>query len=726
MLEKIFPFLGWFKDYDFQKFKIDFVAGLTVALVLIPQSMAYAQLAGLPPYFGLYAAFLPPMVAALFGSSRQLQTGPVAIVSLMTSASLEPLATAGSQEYIMYAIILAITVGVFQFALGALRLGLIINFLSHPVVNGFTNAAALIIAFSQFSKIFGVFVDREPHFYQTIFNVVKSAFNYTHIPTLLIAFLSITIMYGIKRLNPKLPYVLIAVVITTLISYFGGFVNNRYVDKSQIAEAEIRNKIATFNSTIDSVKILGEKLTTLNEKVDELEDKKPNSETYLKAKNDLELIQFRINEKRQIIHDLRMDLRLTNFIAFKNKGGDSLYYSEQNVPEKTEEDKTIWRIRVGNKKLKTSSLWMMGGGDIVGKIPEGLPQLSIPHFTFGTFFKLLPFAIIISLLGFMEAIAIAKAMASKTGQRISPNQELIGQGLGNIIGAIGKSYPVSGSFSRSAVNLSSGAVTGLSSVVTSIVVVIVLLFFTPLLYYLPKAVLATIIMMAVIGLVNVKGVIHTWKAKWFDGAISILTFLITLIYAPHLEIGIYVGVALSLAIFLYNNMRPKVSSLSRHLGDYSLRDSQVHGLPECDYISLVRFDAPLFFANASYLEEKIDKKILRKKNLKHIIIVANAMTDIDATGEEELSLLVKRLRSAGYGVSFSGVNETVMEVFERTHLLELIGEENIYPTMERAILSVYDKTHGVDDEKCPLISVYKDESKMKGEHRHANNINNKR
>ena len=174
MIYKLLPFLEWFKDYGFGKFRIDLLAGITVALVLIPQSMAYAQLAGLPAYYGLYAAFLPPMVAALFGSSRQLATGPVAVVSLMSAASLQPLATAGSAEFIAYSIVLALVVGIFQFSLGVLRLGLVVNFLSHPVVNGFTNAAAIIIASSQFSKFFGVYVDNAPHHYETMIRVASS------------------------------------------------------------------------------------------------------------------------------------------------------------------------------------------------------------------------------------------------------------------------------------------------------------------------------------------------------------------------------------------------------------------------------------------------------------------------------------------------------------------------------------------------------------------------
>ncbi|MGE0087542.1 MAG: SulP family inorganic anion transporter, partial [Desulfococcaceae bacterium] len=219
MIEKVFPFIGWFRNYGKDAFKADMLSGLTVALVLIPQSMAYAQLAGLPSYYGLYASFLPPMIAALFGSSRQLATGPVAVVSLMTSASLEPLATAGSEGYIAYAIMLALMVGIFQLSLGILRLGLVVNFLSHPVVNGFTNAAAIIIASSQFSKMFGVNVDNAEHHYETIIRVCKAAAHYTHWPTLIMGVLAFAIMYGLKKLYPKVPNVLVAVALTTLISW---------------------------------------------------------------------------------------------------------------------------------------------------------------------------------------------------------------------------------------------------------------------------------------------------------------------------------------------------------------------------------------------------------------------------------------------------------------------------------------------------------------------------
>ncbi|MBW1894015.1 MAG: SulP family inorganic anion transporter [Deltaproteobacteria bacterium] len=710
MLTRVFPFILWFKDYDFPKFRIDFLAGVTVALVLIPQSMAYAQLAGLPAYYGLYASFLPPMIAALFGSSRQLATGPVAVVSLMTAASLEPLATAGSEAFIAYAVLLALTVGVFQLLLGVFRLGLIVNFLSHPVVNGFTNAAAIIIASSQLSKMFGVYVDKAPHHYETIIRVIQAAVAYTHWPTLIIGVVAILLMYFLKRINPRIPNVLVAVVITTLFSMLIGFEHNERVVISDIQSQSIHETITDFNHAVREIATIGEERSDLIKELDELKtqsghDSHTPSFDLLDMEYKITVANAKIAAQKRHCHLLRKRLREVLFSTVEKENKHILFYPQDSAHEGVETDGRIWRIKVGNRAIDESNILMIGGGAVVGVVPKGLPSLGMPKINFLLFFQLLPFAVIISLLGFMEAIAIAKAMAAKTGQRLDPNQELIGQGLANIIGALGKSYPVSGSFSRSAVNLQSGAVSGLSSVITSLVVIVALLFLTPLLYHLPQAVLASVIMMAVIGLVNVTGFIHAWRAQWYDGAISIITFIATLALAPHLEKGIYIGVSLSLAVFLYKSMRPTVSSLSKH-EDEAHRDIATHDLMGCKYIDLVRFEGPLFFANASFLEDEINNRVLAKKDLKHIIIAANGINDMDASGEESLSLIIENLRSSGLGISFSGINETVMAVLKRTHLFEEIGKENIQPTMEKAILAVHYETHkDGDEEQCPLITT---------------------
>ena len=704
MITRFFPFIAWFRDYSLQALRQDALAGLTVALVLIPQSMAYAQLAGLPPYYGLYASFLPPIIAALFGSSRQLQTGPVAVVSLMTSASLEPLATAGSPGYVAYAIMLALMVGIFQLSLGVFRLGLVVNFLSHPVVNGFTNAAAIIIASSQLSKMFGVYVDKAAHHYETIMRVLQAAWHYTHWPTLGMGVLAFAIMYGLKKLAPRIPNVLVAVAVTITLSWATGFEHNTFTDISHIRSAKLRSHIEAFNHAVRTIPQRAGERTRLMARLDQARAA-GDVIGVLDADHDIKVVTLKIERLKHEAHLHRRAIRGFLLAAVEDPDHGLYFYPREKVPAEKKTDGRTWRIKVGNKPLDTAQLLMTGGGAVVGVVPQGLPSLTAPTVDWKAMAGLFPYAAIISLLGFMEAISIAKAMAAKTGQRLDPNQELIGQGLANIFGSMGKSYPTSGSFSRSAVNLQAGAISGLSSAFTSLAVVIVLLFFTPLLYHLPQAVLAAVIMMAVIGLVNVSGFVHAWRAQWYDGAISVISFVATLAFAPHLDKGIMIGVVLSLLVFLYKSMRPTVTSLSRH-EDEALRDAAHFGLQQCEFIDMVRFDGPLFFANASYLEDKINERMQMRPNLKHIIIVANGINDIDASGEEALSLLVDKVRSAGIDISLSGVNEAVMAVLERTHLIEKIGRSHIYPTMEKAIRSVHPDTHedGSEDQ-CPLTTV---------------------
>nr|MBL0713432.1 STAS domain-containing protein [Desulfobacterales bacterium] len=401
----------------------------------------------------------------------------------------------------------------------------------------------------------------------------------------------------------------------------------------------------------------------------------------------------------------RRELKRMLLAGGRSPSGALLFSRSGRRPAGLEPYGGTWRIRVSRAPLDPEALPLSCGGVVVGAIPRGLPSFSLPIIDGHTALTLLPSAVIIALLGFMEAISIAKAMAAKTGQRIDPNQELIGQGLANMVGAIGKSYPVAGSFSRSAVNLQAGAVSGLSSLFASLAVLATLFFFTPLLYHLPQSVLAAIIMIAVAGLINLKGFIHAWRAQWFDGVISIITFVCTLALAPHLDRGILVGVGLSLGVYLYRSMRPKVVDLSLGL-DMALHDAVSYGLKECHYIDAVRFDGPLFFANASYLEDQIRHRRRTKKQLKHIIIGAEGINDMDASGQETLALIVERVRSAGIDISLSGVNGSVMQVLKRTHLFARIGEDHFYPSMKSAIRSIHEQTHrGGSEKNCPLTSV---------------------
>jgi MFS superfamily sulfate permease-like transporter len=545
------------------------------------------------------------------------------------------------------------------------------------------------------------------------------------------AVLAFAIMYSLRRLNPRLPNVLIAVVITTVLSVAVDFEHDETVSCGSVASPGLVELVDEFNAAIatrtmiDEVRSEGSVITsTITESAGEfcqrchtdrsierftlgaaVDDTGATSEHLLALHQLAGLLDAHASEVKEQVAEIRTELRGLVFARVPAGDPRAGFYEQGLVPDGAPTDHRHWQLKVGNKPLDPDHLLMVGGGAVVGTIPRGLPTPSLPHLDMRVIPRLIVPAVIISLLGFMEAISIAKAMAAKTGQRIDPNQELIGQGIGNILGSIGRSYPTSGSFSRSAVNLQAGALTGMSSVITSLTVVVVLLFFTPLLYHLPQAVLAAVIMMAVIGLVNVSGFVHAWHAQWYDGAISIVTFVSTLAFAPHLDRGIMVGVVLSLGVFLYKSMRPTVLSLSRY-GDDTLRSALIHGLEECIYIDLVRFDGPLFFANATYLEDQINQRLLAKHDLRHIIIVSNAISDIDASGEEALSLLVDRVRSSGVEISFSGVNESVMEVLERTHLIERIGRNRIFPTMERAVRAVHADAHVNGREaSCPLSSV---------------------
>ena len=552
-IAKFLPFLAWIHEIkDKEILKADLVAGLTVALVLVPQSMAYAQLAGLAPQYGLYASFLPVMIAALMGSSRQLGTGPVAVVSLLTAAAIPTIIPAGADmvTYAAYASLLAFLVGIFQFALGALKLGMVINFLSHPVVVGFTNAAAIIIGTTQLNKVFGVDKGLGEHTYEQVWGTLVNATQFTNSWTLFAAIVAFAIMIGVKKYAPKLPGILLAVVVTTIISWAMSF-------GSPVADGGL-------------------------------------------------------------------------------------------------------------------------GGAIVGSIPEGLPAMIMPNFDFSIINQMVITAITIGLIGFMEAISIAKAMAAQTKQRLDADQELMGQGLANVVSSFFQGYPVSGSFSRSAVNISAGAVTGFSSVVTAVIVGITLLWLTPLLYHLPQATLAAVIIMAVISLIKFAPIMHAWKVEKHDAIVAVASFVLTLLFAPHLENGIVIGVILSLVLFLYRTMEPRFTELSAHDGSSMFVNALDNKLDRCEVVSIVKYSGSLYFANAGYFEDKILQLIADKHEcLKYVIVDMAGINQIDASGEDTLSGLLDRCSASGVEILFARM-EGIERVLVRSGFMDKYGENRFY------------------------------------------------
>ena len=691
-LKKFLPFLRWL-PYSGAVFRADFIAGLTVALVLVPQSMAYAQLAGMPAYYGLYAAFLPVMIAALWGSSNQLGTGPVAVVSLLTASTLAPFAAVGSEHFIALAIMLALMVGVFQLALGVFKLGVIVNFLSHPVIVGFTNAAAIIIGLSQINKLIGVPIGRSEHFVEDIWGVAKQAGD-THLPTLAMGLAAIAIIWAMRKWLPRVPGVLVAVALTTVASWMLGFERNATATVEQIAEPEAKALLAEFVRTEGRIKEINDQLTV---KAVELQSVQKEHSDHAREEvtfnYEMELLKLQLKDRDD---ENRRRNRAIRSMIFERvaaaEGQGAEFFAEGKVPPDKRSDGGRWRIvRAG----ATSKL--TGGGEVVGKVPEGLPSISAPTMSWSMLGSLISAAIVISLVGFMEAISIAKAIAAKTRQKIDPNQELIGQGLANIVGSLSHAFPVSGSFSRSAVNINAGAVTGMSSVFTGAFVLLTLLFLTPLLYHLPQAVLAAVIIMAVIGLVNFEAVKHAWHANRHDGIAAVVTFVATLAFAPHLDNGIMVGGGLAVGLYLYRTMSPRVAILGRH-HDGTLRDARVNKLPASEMVTAVRFDGRLYFANVAYFEDAILEAVANNPQAPYLLVVGDGINELDASGEEVIHHLVERLNAIGVVMLFAGLKKQVLDVMHATGLYQVVGERRFYANAEMALERIYSRIENIGDD----------------------------
>jgi SulP family sulfate permease len=683
-IARFFPFVSWWPLRG-ETLRADLIAGITVALVLIPQSMAYAQLAGLPAYYGLYAAFLPGMIAALWGSSAQLATGPVAVVSLLTASALAPLAATGSEQFIALAVLLALMVGVMQLTLGVFKLGVIVSFLSHPVIVGFTNAAAIIIGLSQINKLFGISMGRSEHFLQDVWGALQ-LIGETHLPTLMMGLAAFIIMVGMKRFAPKLPSVLVAVALTTLVSWGIGFEHNSIGRVDQIMDTEVKNLANEFSRVESKILELSGKLGSKSAELKQLQADHDGGSQHLAALNyEIELLRL---ELKDLEGENRKGARsLRKFIFEEIPASATLptrLYLTGQVPKGEKSDGYRWRI----KKVAQGQLTLVGGGEVVGSIPSGLPQLAVPSVSWSDLGMLFSSALVISLVAFMEAISIAKAMAAKTKQRIDPNQELLGQGLANVIGSLSHAFPVSGSFSRSAVNLNANAKTGMSSVFASVIVLLTILFLTPLLYHLPQAVLAAVIIMAVTGLINFRAIKHAWLVHKHDGVAAGVTFVATLAFAPHLDSGILLGAAVAILLFLYRSMKPRVARLGRH-SDGTLRDVNVYpDMLTSEQVIPVRFDGQLYFANVAYFEDAVLEAVTAKPNAHYMLMVGNGINNLDASGEEVIKALFERLRENDITLVFSGLKKQVLDVLHRTGLFDKIGQERIFPNEDMALAAI--------------------------------------
>jgi len=554
-MKQFFPFLEWLIPYDKSNFSGDLSAGLTVGVMLIPQGMAYAMLAGLPPIYGLYASTVPLIVYALFGTSRKLAVGPVALDSLLVASGVGALAVGGSPEYIGLAILLASMVGMIQLTMGVFRLGFLVNFLSHPVIAGFTSGAALIIGFSQLKHLLGIDIARGK-IHETILQIAQNIQNINP-TTLILGLATIGVLVFIKKMKRRIPGPLIVVFLGILVVYFGGLADS--------------------------------------------------------------------------------------------------------------------------------------GVAIIRDIPDGLPSFSLPAFSWQALSDLLPTALAIAFIGFMESTAVSKALQARhKGYKVVPNQELIALGLTNIIGSFFKAFPTTGGFSRTAVNDQAGAQTGLAAMISASVIILTLLFFTSYFYYLPTAVLAAIIMVAVSGLIDVKEAKHLWHTDRTDFILFMLTALGTLFLG--IKEGIIIGVLLSLGMMIYRVSYPHIA----HLGQipetpYFRNVNRFEGLIEDNEILILRLDAPLFFANTNYIREKIISLVDKKKEIKAVIIQAQTISSIDSSALHMLQDLIDDYEKQGISFYFTGLIGPVRDILEKGNLFKDIGEDHFFMNVHDAVRFVKDK-----------------------------------
>lgn len=549
-IENYLPIIGTLQKYNRAAFKGDLNAGVTVGIMLIPQGMAYAILAGLPPVYGLYASIVPLLIYAILGTSRQLAVGPVAMVSLLVVAGVGELADAGTARFIQLAILTALGVGIVQFLMGVFRMGFLVNFLSHPVLSGFTSAAAIIIGASQIKNLTGLDLPRSNQVHEIL---IETARRFTEIDpiTAAIGIGSIAAIVLIRKWKRTFPYALVVVAVGTIITA----------------------------------------LLSLNQQ----------------------------------------------------------------------------------------------GVSIVGEIPEGLPSFSLEFLNLGDVQALLPIILVIALVSYMESIAVAKAIANKRGYKVDANQELVALGGANIGGAFFQAFPTTGGFSRTAVNDQSGANTTISSIISAAIIALTVLFLTPLFYYLPSAVLAAIIMVAVAGLFDFKEINHLWQTDKRDFAMLMITFLVTLLVG--IEEGIAVGVVLSLILVIYSSTKPHSAELGR-LGDsknYRNIDRYTEAAVDNDVL-IFRYDSPLYFANVEHFDETITSRMeVHGENLKVVIIDASAMNSIDSTGMHMIEELTNRLKKKNIELYIASAIGPVRDKLKRCGMLDTIGKSKFFFDVSDAI-----------------------------------------
>jgi SulP family sulfate permease len=565
MFRRYLPILTWGAEYSGRTFANDLIVAAIVTIMLIPQSLAYALLAGLPAQVGLYASMAPLVLYAILGSSRTLAVGPVAVASLMTAAAAGTVASQGSPEYLEAAIALALISGLMLLAMGLLRLGFLANFLSHPVISGFITASGIQIAASQFAPLLGIKADGH-NLLDLLISLGRSV-GQTNPLTAAIGFASLAFLFWVRRsLKP-------------LLRGFG----------------------------------VGETTADVLAKV-----------------------------------------------------GPAVAIA-----------------------AATASVWCFDlaahGVRIVGTIPQGLPQLSLPSFNPTLWTTILVPALLISIIGYVESISIAQTLAAKRRQRVDPDQELIALGASNIGAAFSGGFPVTGGFARSVVNFEAGAQTPAAGAFTAVGIALATMFLTPLLYFLPNTTLAATIIVAVLSLVDLGALKRTYDYSVADFLAMAATILLTLVEG--VEVGLLAGVGLSIFLHLYSTSRPHVAVVGQIPGTAHFRNVTRHTVVTDPAILSLRVDESLYFPNARFLEDRINEAVAVNPEIRHVILECPAVNAIDASALESLEAINHRLKDGGVTFHLSEVKGPVMDRLKRSHFLEeLTGK--VHLTQYDAVSSI--------------------------------------
>ncbi len=565
-LQQILP--QWLRRYSREALWGDLAAGLTIGVILIPMSMAYAVLAGLPPIFGLYASLVPLMIYPIFSTSRHLAIGTVAIDMVIVSVGLGVMAEPGTARYIELAILLALMVGAIQMLMGVARLGFVVNLLSRPVIGGFMSAALLIIGFSQLGNLLGIDLPRTQQVFVLVREAIRQA-GQIQPWSLALGGGSIVLLVGLGRWQRLIPGPLVVVVLGTL---------------------------------------------------------------------------------------------------------------------------GVWGLGMDREGIA-----------IVGAIPTGLPRPSLPDLDVPTLQALLPTALALVFVQFLSVISLGKVFAARHRYWIRPNRELFAIGAANFIGGFFRSIPVSGSFSRTAVNEQAGAHTPLTNVVAAGLVALTLVFLTPLFHYLPIPILAAIIIVGVLSLLDLGEIRYLIRAKRVDGGLAILTFLATF-FIGILQ-GILIGVVASVVAVMYRLSRPNIAVLGHLPGTRSFRDVRRRGEAQpIKGVLMLRVDASFSFVNSEYLKDFIlQESQAEDAPVRAVVLDASTMNDLDTTAVGVLMYVAEALREREIDLYVSGVKGTSRDVVQRSGLVDVVGVDHFFLSPHRAIMHILTGWGRLDEymEKVP-------------------------